>query len=293
MKTAFLVGAMILLYTLQSLLCKKYSDHYPGKETAASPVFTVVSGATVVLFSLVLSGFRLSLSPATALLALFNALTLVGYNAFLIGCAQTGAYSVMMVFSIAGGIAVPCAVGVLGFDDPLSLPKLLSLLVIFAAVFLVSYRPGEALSRSKLFLPFCVGLALCNGAYGALLDIQQRLTGFDERVEMVALTYLVATVLSLVQLALRERRETPVAFRQTGRSPFYLAVCSVVVALAVHVMVYIIPLIDVTVLYTFDNAGVFLCSVIASCIFFRERLKPLNVVGCILMCAALVGTAIF
>ncbi len=293
MKTAVLVAAMILLYTLQSLLCKKYSDYYPGKKTAASPVFTVISGITVVLFSLALSVFRFSLSPVTALLGLFNALALVGYNTFLIGCAQRGAYSVMMVFSIAGGIAVPCAVGVIGFDDPLSLPKLLSLLVIFAAVFFVSYRSGEALSKSKLFLPFCVGLGLCNGAYGALLDIQQRLTGFDERVEMVALTYLVATAISLVQLAFRERGETAAAFRQTGRSLFYLAVCSVVVALAVHVMVYIIPLIDVTVLYTFDNAGVFLCSVVASCIFFRERLKPLNIVGCVLMCAGLIGTAIF
>jgi hypothetical protein len=121
----------------------------------------------------------------------------------------------MMVFSIAGGIAVPCAVGVIGFGDSLSLPKFLSLLVVFLAVFLVTYRKGEALSRGKLFLLFCAGLALCNGAYGALLDIQQRITGVAEREEMVALTYLVATLLSLVQLALRERKGTLAAFRQT------------------------------------------------------------------------------
>lgn len=293
MRTALPVAAMILLYTLQSLLCKKYSDHYPGKGATASPVFTVVSGFTVVLLSLVLTGFQITFSPSTVLLALLNAAALVGYNAFLIGCAQTGAYSVMMVFSIAGGIALPCAVGVIFFGDPLSPLKLISLLVIFVAVFLVSYRPGEALSRSKLFLPFCVGLGVCNGAYGALLDVQQRLTGTAEREEMVALTYLVATVIALVMLVLRERRGTLAAFRQTKRSLFYLAVCAVVVALAVHVMVYIIPLIDVTVLYTFDNAGVFLCSVLASAIFFGERLKPLNAIGCALMCAALVGTAIF
>lgn len=48
MRTVFLVGAMILLYTLQSLLCKKYAEHYPGREDMASPVFTLCSGAVVV-----------------------------------------------------------------------------------------------------------------------------------------------------------------------------------------------------------------------------------------------------
>ena len=44
-----LMGVMILMYTLQSLLTRKYSDHYPGRPEMASPVFTVVSGLAVAV----------------------------------------------------------------------------------------------------------------------------------------------------------------------------------------------------------------------------------------------------
>ena len=83
------------------------------------------------------------------------------------------------------------------------------------------------------------------------------------------------------------------AMRQTPRSLFWMLVCSVTVAAAIHVLALLISAVDVSVLYTFDNAGVFCLSVIASCVFFRERLTKGNLIGCILMCAALVCVSLF
>ena len=40
---------LVLLYTLQSLLTKLYTDKYPGDEDAASSVLTLVSGVFVVV----------------------------------------------------------------------------------------------------------------------------------------------------------------------------------------------------------------------------------------------------
>ena len=292
MTNALLIGAMILLYTLQSLLCKKYSDHYKGNPDMASPVFTLVSGLIVVAVSFAVAGFSFKASPFTLLLALCNALVLVGYNTFIIKASQTGAYSVLMVFSIAGGILIPVISGVLFFHDHPSIPKLVSLLGIFVAVYLVSYRKGETLATSSWFLPACIGLGFCNGAYGALLDAQQRVTGAGEKEEMVAVTYAVAVLISFAVLCLTQKRGAVAALKQTRRSLFYLLVCSVVVALAINLMVYIIPLVDLAVLYTFDNAGTFLCSVIASCVILRERLSRLNALGCALMCTALICVSI-
>jgi len=292
MRSVVLIGMMILLYTLQSLLCKKYSDHYPGKDEMASPVFTLVSGAVVVAVSFAVAGFSFKAAPLTLLLGVCNAAILFGYNAFIIKAAQTGAYSVLMVFSIAGGIMIPVVSGVVFFGDKPSFFKILSLLVIFVAVFMVSHRKGEALATDKVFIPACVGLGFCNGTYGALLDAQQRLTGAAEKEEMVAMTYALAVLISFVFMLLKQKRNAFGALRQTRRSLFYLLICSVVVALAINVMVAIIPLVDIAVLYTFDNAGTFLFSVIASVIFFRERLSRLNVAGCAVMCIALICVSI-
>ena len=292
MRSAVLIAMMILLYTLQSLLCKKYADHYPGAPADASPVFTMVSGVVVVAVSFAAAGFSFFAAPLTLLFALFNAVALIGYNAFIISAAQMGAYSVLMVFSIAGGILIPVLSGVVFFGDGFSLKRALAFLLIFAAVYLVSHRKGEAFSTSKWFLPVCVGLGVCNGAYGALLDAQQRLTGAAQKEEMVAFTYALAVLASFLLLWARRGRRVVAPFRQTGRSLFYLLVCAVIVALAIHVMVAIIPLVDIAVLYTFDNAGTFLFSVVASVIFFRERLSRANIAGCVLMCIGLVMVSI-
>ena len=293
MTNALLILAIILLYTLQSFLCRKYTDHYPGKAHMASPVFTAVSGATVVAVCFAVSGFSFKASGLTVLLGFANALTLLGYNYFIVKASQTGAHSVMMVLSITGCITVSALTAHFAFGDELSIFKLLALLGVFLSVYLISHRKGERLAAGKAFIPACIGLGLCNGAYNALLDVQQRLSGTEEKEELVAITYGVAVLVSLLQMLLREKKELPRAFRQSRLSLSFLLICSLITAFAINVLVYVLPLVDVTLLYTFQNAGVMLLSVLASCVFLKERLSPVNIVGGVLMCGSLVMVSIF
>jgi len=302
--SGFLIAFIVLLYTFQSFLCKKYSDNYPGDPDTASPVFTIVSGVTVALVSVALSGFSFSASWLTMLLALINGIALFGYNMFLIKASQCGSYSVLMVCNLAGGIILPSIVAILCFGDKLSLIQVISVLAIFAAVYMISLKKprsdsengaaGEikdvscAQNSSKLFPVFCLLLAVCNGTYGSLLDAQQRLLGAGEREEMVALTYLLAVLFSAFALGFKKRKEFLSSFKQTKVSLIFLITCSLIVATAVNLLVYLIPLVNITVLYTFDNAGVMLLSVIFSCVFFKEKLSVTNIIGCAIMCAAFV-----
>lgn len=289
----FLIGMMILCYTAQSLLCRKYAEHYPGKPELSSPVFTVVSGLIVAAASVILSGANLHAQPLTILFGIVNALALFGYNVCLIRASQTGSYSILMVFSIAGGILIPTAFATLLFDDDISVPRLAAIFVILLSVFLVSRKPDERTGGRRGFYFFCTGLGLFNGFYGTLLDVQQRITGAEEKEAMVALTYLAAALLAVVFLTIRTRGHIAGAMRQTPRSAFYLLSCSVTVAGAIHLLAFLISAVDISMLYTFDNAGVFCLSMLASCVFFRERLTKWNVIGCILMCAALVCVSLF
>ena len=292
MINALLIAAVILLYTMQSFLCRNYADRYPGPSGASSSVFTAVSGFFVVVLSFAVSGFSFAAGGLTLLLGLCNALALVGYNFFLVKASGAGPYSVLIVFSLSGGIAVPALVARFAFGDGISPFKWASLLLVFVSVYLVSRRKGEGGIRSRSFFPLCIGLGIANGAYGALLDVQQRLTGTAEREEMIAVTFGVAMLFSLLTLGLRERKRFFFAFLQTRRSLLFLLTCSLVVAVAINLLVYILPLVDTVLLYTFENAGVMLCSVLCSFLFFKERLSLLNVAGCALMAVSLVGVSV-
>lgn len=282
-----LIAVLILISTLQSLFCRFYSGCYPGEESMASPVFSVTSGLTVAAAALAVSGFSFAPSWQTVLLGCANAAVLIGYNTCMVRASQTGPYSVQMTFMLSGGILVPAVVS-LGFGDRFSWIKWCAIAMIVVSIWLVSRKSGEGKITSRIFLPLCAGLFLANGAYGALFDIQQRLTGEGEKEAMVAVTYAVTAVASFAAAFARRRTRLWGDFRQTKKSCLFLVLSSLVVAVAINLMVFILPLVDTTLLYTFDNAGVLLLSVLSSCLWFHERLSVRNIAGCTLMCAGLV-----
>lgn len=283
-----LIALVILLYTLQSFFSKKFSDTYPGEADNGSAVYTVVTGLAVALLSLCLMRFRFDASGTTWLLGCFNALCLSVFNTCLIAVARRGPYSVFSVFSLAGGVVLPAFVARFVFGDPVHWLRFVAIALVLVAVVMVNHRPGEKKTASRGFLPLCILLGVSNGLYGILLDAQSRLTGSAEREEMLALTAVGAVLVSFVLLLVTRRGHIRPAFRQSRISLLYLIFCSVVVASAVHFMTYTLHLVDTTLLYTLDNAGVLLLTILLSCTVFREKLSALNIAGCVLMVGAMV-----
>ena len=289
MYTVFIIALVILLYTLQSLFTRLYTDHYPGDKGLTTPVFAVVCGLIVTAVSFIFSGFRFSCGWLTVLLGIINAAILYGYDAFIIKASATGPYSILMTFSLTGGIVVPAIVSWIFFSVPFSWVQLISILIIFGSVLMISKKESEDENKEEhkkhrtFFLIICTLLGLANGLYGVLLNTQQELTGVAEKEEMVAVTFIGAAVISLVQLIVKEKKNTPKAFRQTKLSLIYLLLTALVSALAINALVIALDGIDTTLVYTFDNAGVLLLSAIASAILFKEKLSKLNIIGCIIM----------
>ena len=292
---ALLIFCVVLLFTAQSFLCRLYTERYPGKPEMASPVFTVVSGLFIACFTFAFAGFSFSAQWETVLLGVGNAVVLFGYNFFLIRASQLGSYAIMMVFSIAGGIVIPAITAAGFFGDDITLPQILSILAIFVAVYLINLKENDKQNGNKKgFLLACLGLGLCNGLYCSSLDAQVRLTGEEESAELLILTFGCAALISLFSTVFAQRKETLRVFRQTTGSLVFLLSCSAVAAAAANMLLYGISHINNTILlYTFDNSGVLLFSVLISCLFFKERLNRINIVGCVLMCAALVCFSLF
>ena len=294
MYTVFIIALVILLYTLQSLFTRLYTDFYPGDKGLTTPVFAVVCGLIVTAVSFIFSGFSFSCGWLTILLGLINAAILYGYDAFIIKASATGPYSILMTFSLTGGIVVPAIVSWLFFSVPFSFVQLISIMIIFASVLMISKKEDEEENKEEhkkhrtFFLIICTLLGLANGLYGVLLNTQQELTGVAEKEEMVVVTFMGAALISLVQLIVKEKKNTIAAFRQTKKSLIYLLLTALVSALAINALVIALEGANATLVYTFDNAGVLLLSAIASAILFKEKLSKLNIVGCIIMSIGLI-----
>ena len=294
MYTVFIIALVILLYTLQSLFTRLYTDFYPGDKGLTTPVFAVVCGLIVTAVSFIFSGFSFSCGWLTILLGLINAAILYGYDAFIIKASATGPYSILMTFSLTGGIVVPAIVSWLFFSVPFSFVQLISIMIIFASVLMISKKEDEEENKEEhkkhrtFFLIICTLLGLANGLYGVLLNTQQELTGVAEKEEMVVVTFMGAALISLVQLIVKEKKNTIAAFRQTKKSLIYLLLTALVSALAINALVIALEGANATLVYTFDNAGVLLLSAIASAILFKEKLSKLNIIGCIIMSIGLI-----
>ena len=294
MYTIFIIALVILLYTLQSLFTRLYTDHYPGDKGLTTPVFAVVCGLIVTVVSFIFSGFAFSCGWLTVLLGVINAVILYGYDAFIIKASATGPYSILMTFSLTGGIVVPAIASWMFFSVPFSIVQLVSILIIFASVLMISKKEDENENKEEhkkhrtFFLIICTLLGLANGLYGVLLNTQQELSGVAEKEEMVVVTFIGAAVISLVQLIVKEKKNTLAAFKQTKLSLVFLLLTALVSALAINALVIALEGANATLVYTFDNAGVLLLSAIASAIFFKEKLSKLNVIGCIIMSIGLI-----
>lgn len=285
---ASLMLLMITLYSFQSFCCKKYTDCYAGAPEMASPVFTAVSGVTVVFITLCFMGFRFEAQWQTVLVGLLNASAITGYNYFIVKCSQTGPYTVLMVFAIAGDIIIPTVAALVGFGVGLSWLKWIGVLIVIGGVYLGSYRKESGSANLRVFIPACIGLAICNGAYAALTDIQQRLTGVDEKEELVCITYFAAAVASFVMILIRRRGRLS-CFKQTKLSFTFLMITSVIVGMAINLLVFIIPLLnDITLLHAVNDSGILVLSAVLSFVFLKERINKLNIVGYAIMCVALV-----
>lgn len=303
MINALLILLLILAYTMQSFLCKVYSDSYPGEESMTSPIFSIVSGFVTAAATFCLTGFLFAPEPRTILFGLLNAAVLAGYNICFISGSQKGDYSVLMTSVIAGGILIPTVVAAVFFDEKPGLWKYLSLLLVLVSAYLIMKKKEEAPAdgeptakkkNSPLFYAVCLLLAVCNGVYGTFLDVQQRVTGVEDKEEMVILTYLFMAVGMAVYAMIRRRKQLIRDFRQTKKSALFLILCSLTVAAAVNLLTFLIRYIDnIAMLYTFDNAGTMFFSAICSVVFLKEKLSVGNVIGIILMCAGLVLVTIF
>lgn len=326
MLSIVLIVLIVLLYSFQTLFCRLYNDRYPGRKDTAPFVYNVFYGVFVTLVTLALNGFSFRPSLPTVLYGLLNSLALFLYNYTLIKATESGSYAIANLSLLAGGILIPLAQSVIVFKQPLNTLQYLGVGIMLAAFGFLNadgLLPGKKsagqMKKRSLFPLFCAFLFLANGAYGAFFNAQQEAMkpaghapaaseiasaaasdvrtapeaseapAYDtERSEMIVLTFLPTAALGFALVAAKNKRETLRQFMLPRRAALYLLICCASAAIAVNLLVYVMRFVSVPVLYTVDNGGVLVMSVLYATFLFKEKLTPNKCAGLALALISLI-----
>lgn len=284
--SVILIAAIILLYSFQTLFCKLYTDRYPGKPELASPVFCVLEGIFVTLFTFAFGVFRFSLSPFTLLMGVLNALALFAYNMSLIKAGSRGSYAFMNVIMLFGGLSVPSVYGAVFLNESISVIKVLAIVAVLVSCLLMNLEDIKLKNTPISYYVFCLILFVANGMYGTFVKMQSVYRD-DQKQEMIMLTFALTGLIAFVQMLLTQKKETFSAFRLNKKCVLPLIVCILSASLAINLLVLVLPLVNTAVLYTVENGGVLVLAALYSVIFFREKLRPVKTAGILLAVAAI------
>ncbi|MBR6502425.1 MAG: EamA family transporter [Clostridia bacterium] len=281
-----LIIGLVVIYSLQTLFCKFYSDNYPGKTELSSPVLCVTQSIAIALLSFAFAGFRFEISLLSFVFGALNAAVLFGYNTSLIKAGERGSYAFMNMMMLFGGIFVPLVYTSITIGTFPSLIQCVAIVTMIVACLLMNIENVKLGGAKISYFVFCVLLFLFNGLYGVLLKAQEQHNS-NESQEMVIISYGLMGVIALIQLLCKEKKATLKAFCLNKKSAIYLALFLIISGLAVNVLVLLLEQVDATVLYTVDNGGVMMLSAVYSITLFKEKATPLKIIGIIIAIASL------
>lgn len=288
-----LVALLVLLYSFQSAFANQYARHYPGEITYSSQIYSVFYGVIVSLATFVLAGFRFHPSLPTVLFGIVNGAVLVTYNAMLIRASSIGSYAITMIFNLSGGILIPMFWSMIHDGATLTVWQYIAIGVMLVSFVFLNLEDKKSETKvSAKFLAAVLLLGLANGIYGALLNTQKSVMNGQESAEMIIMTFFSSAVFAFLLLLIQAGKAALPGFRQTKKSTLFVILASVSAASAVNILMYALGLINVAVLYSLDNGGVLIVSVLWSAVILKEKLNRNKIIGLILAIAAVFALSI-
>ena len=282
--TYAMLAGCILCYTFQGLFGKMYASAYTGQESDATPVYSCLYGVIVGVSVLAAAlGFRFEAGAATWGLGMANGLMLFLYNLGVIKASRTGPFSLQSIFRLFGGVVVPMLFSTLFWGDSLTVLQIIGIVVMLAS-FVVINLDGNALKDvRKGYVGWVALLFTVNGLYGTLMAGQQRAMAGAQGNEMIVVTFLSSSLISLISLAASRKKDTLKAFRMPGRAWGSAIGAGVVAALAVvQLMLLINRMESLAVFYTVENGMVLVLTVVLSAIMFKEKLNRNGIIGIVM-----------
>ncbi|MBR6788096.1 MAG: EamA family transporter [Clostridia bacterium] len=290
----FLLGAInILSFTCQSFFSKLYSLSYTGPSTAATPVFASLYGLIVGFITLAVgAGFQFSAALPTWLIGLSNGLILFLFNLSNVSASRTGPYTLQSLMTYSGNVLITLLFSTVVWHDHLAWYQLMGIAVMLLSFVMINLQSSAFIIRKKSYFLWIALLFITNGAYGVLMDAQQRIMQQTQRNEMIIITFFSSAIISLIYLVLTQKNRSMQAFSMPKKAWLHLCAASIAAASGVYTMMVLLANLSSSILYTIQNGAVLALTILLGHFILKEKLTRRMVLGILLSIISLVLLAI-
>lgn len=164
---ALVFGATIL-FALQFLFNQKF-ETVRGSDLKSALEFTLYKNTVIVVMMLIISGFKIVITPFSAALSVVYAAACILMTYFSLKAFAVANLSVYSVFSMLGGMLLPFLLGVGFYNENLTVFKIVCCVLIAISV-LLNLKGGK---QSKKAFLYYMAVFVLNGGVGVISTIHQ------------------------------------------------------------------------------------------------------------------------
>lgn len=282
----------IILYTVRSYTNKLFAISYEGTPSMATPIFSAITGFSGFLFTVLLSG-KLPLPNAVTLLCGVSAgCVLFLYDLGNIRAATTGPYSIQSIIGMFGCVMLPLLFETVLWNVRLSAMQMLGLLAILFSFIYLNLNNKETIGIQKGFYGWAALLFFANGIYSTIVVAQQRWTGYSQRCEMIAVTFLTLAAVSMLYLIFGCKTTVKSAFHLKKSCWCCALASSAALSAAMNLLVILLGHVNASILYPIQNSAILILLVLLSAVHLREKISKLTIAGIVFALAGIVALSL-
>lgn len=189
-----IITVAVTMFSIQFLFNQIFERNY-GNGIRAMLVFSGGSSLAGMIVLLIINKFSFEFTPFTLFMAVLAAFDMMAYNYCSLKALGKINLSLFSVFAMLGGMALPFAVGIIFFGEPLTVGKCVCFAVITASLFLTVKK-----EKSGSAYIYYAGIFILNGMSGVLSTIFQ--DADFEKTSAEGYSILIAAVSTVISFSL-------------------------------------------------------------------------------------------
>lgn len=262
-----LVTLAVMMFGVQ-FFCSQQYEREAGSNMAASTFLIFGSNILGAIVLFIGNGFRLSCTFFTFVLALITAVNMLLSSI----CSQKALGQISLalysLFCMLGGMVLPFVVGIIFYEEELTVGKILCLLFVLAALLMTLERKEKGRKKIRSGIPFYIGIFVSNGLAGVLSKIYQssEYAKADEISYSIWSGLLAAMLAGAIWFSLKEKRVSV-----SLRSILSMAGSGVLNKVANLLLLFSLAHLSASVQYPMVTGGVIIVSTVFS--YFTPK-KP-------------------
>lgn len=210
-----LITCSALLFSLQFIFNQRFQKEY-GTGTEATHVFLFYRSVVIMILMFVINGFTIQITGFSLILAIISSVVNIGFQYYSLKAFEVVNLSVYSVFTMLGGMLLPFLVGILFYQEELSVFKLICCGLIVVAI-LINVKSGK---QDKKAIIYYIIVFVLNGLVGVISKVHQ--SSLVSHVDSASFTFLSSLVIVVVSGAclLWKNKKIPIP---SGKCMFHIA----------------------------------------------------------------------